>query len=66
MDAIALTGIITGVTGLVIAILTHIRHSECCRGFIEFETREINRDDAPAERVSLPPTPSTIPRSTQV
>jgi hypothetical protein len=70
MDAIALTGIIAGVTGLVVAILTHVRHSECCKGLVEFDTREINEINERNEReqatvLSNPPTP--IPtRSTAV
>lgn len=52
MDSIALVGVITGLTGFVIAILTHIKHSECCKGFIEIETRER------VETISTPnPTP---------
>jgi len=33
MEAIAITGIIAGISGLAVAILTHIRHSECSKCF---------------------------------
>lgn len=39
MDAITIVAIITGITGLTVAVLTHLRHSECCAGFCKIDTR---------------------------
>jgi hypothetical protein len=41
MDALVITGVITGLSGLLVAVLTHLKHSDCCKGFISFETREV-------------------------
>ena len=54
MEAIALTGIITGITGLTIAILTHIKHSECSKCF-SLDTR------SPPQSATPCPPPSPIP-----
>lgn len=45
MESFALVGIITGLSGLVVAILTHIKHSNCLKGLIEFDTREIANEN---------------------
>ena len=39
MDSVAIAGVITGITGLVVAIFTHLKHSECCAGFCKIDTR---------------------------
>lgn len=53
MDPIAIVAIITGLSGLSVAIFTHIKHSECCKGMIEFETRSER-----SQEISTPhPTP---------
>jgi len=33
MDSLAIAGIVSGITGILIAIYTHVKHSECCFGF---------------------------------
>jgi hypothetical protein len=30
MDGIAIAGIVSGISGILIAIYTHVKHSECC------------------------------------
>ena len=39
MEPITIVAIITGLSGLSVAIFTHLKHSECCRGMCEFDTR---------------------------
>ena len=39
MEALVITAIITGLSGLSVAVFTHLKHSECCAGFCEFTTR---------------------------
>lgn len=38
MEALTITAIITGLTGLSVAICTHLRHSECCSGCFKLDT----------------------------
>lgn len=40
MDAITLVAVFSGLTGLVASILTHLKHSDCCKGMCEIDTRE--------------------------
>jgi hypothetical protein len=39
MSELAIVAIITGLTGLAVAIFSHLKHSECCAGFCKLETR---------------------------
>ena len=48
MDAITITALSTGIVAVVVAVLTHLKHSECCKGMFECDTRGRN---------SLPATP---------
>ena len=48
MDALAITGIIAGISALSVAVLTHVRHSECSKCFT-LDTR------------TPPPTPHPLP-----
>jgi hypothetical protein len=34
MDALAITAVISGLSGLAIAIFSHVKHSECSRCFV--------------------------------
>jgi hypothetical protein len=77
METIGLIGIITGFTGLIVAILTHVKHSDCCKGLLEFDTREpaqINYPLEPAQinyplepaQINCPPPTPVASRSTAV
>ena len=39
MDAISIVAIISGLGGLFVAIGTHFKHSECCKGMFQCDTR---------------------------
>lgn len=39
MDALTITGLIAGITGLMVAVLTHLKHSECCNKCCQIDTR---------------------------
>jgi hypothetical protein len=61
MDPIGIVAIIAGVSGLVVAILTHIKHSTCC-GF-GIDTYDPNQTPI----IQTPqPTPITIHRETMI
>ena len=47
MDPLALTAILSGVSAIVIAVLSHLRHSECIsrRGFCIFTTSHNDSDN---------------------
>ena len=34
MDALAITAVISGLSGLAIAVFSHVKHSECSRCFV--------------------------------
>lgn len=40
MDAITLTAMLSGMTALAVAVLSHLKHSDCCKGMCEIDTRE--------------------------
>ena len=40
-SSIGIVAIITGITGLSIAIFTHVKHSECFKRCFSFDTRSI-------------------------
>ncbi len=42
MSELAIVAIITGLTGLAVAIFSHLKHSECCAGFCKLDTRTPN------------------------
>ena len=39
MDPLSIIAIITGLSGLSVAICTHLKRSECCAGFCSLTTR---------------------------
>jgi len=39
MDALTIIAVISGLTGLGVAVLSHLRHSECCSGCCKIDTR---------------------------
>lgn len=39
MDALTIVAVISGITGLGVAVLSHLRHSECCSGCCKLDTR---------------------------
>ena len=39
MEPISIVAIITGVSGLAVAILSSVKHTQCCSGFCSLETR---------------------------
>ena len=39
MDALTIIAVISGITGLGVAVLSHLRHSECCSGCCKIDTR---------------------------
>jgi hypothetical protein len=51
MDVLTISALSTGIVAVVVAILTHLKHSECCRGMFECDTRGRN---------STPSTPNEI------
>ena len=57
MDAIAITALTTGLVGIIVAVLTHLKHSECCRGLMSCDTRGKN---------SLPSSPIEVQEDTPV
>lgn len=59
MDAITITALSTGITAVVVAVLTHLKHSECCRGMFECDTR--GKNSTPC---SVPETPIVITKET--
>jgi hypothetical protein len=58
MDVLAITGIITGVTGLVVAVLSHVKYSNCCGWYVE--TRTIPKLDNLQPPIEKAPTESTF------
>ncbi len=61
MDAISIVAIITGISGCSVAILTHLKHSECC-GVFKIDSR------TPPPTVTPTPvaqTPINTPATTQ-
>ena len=38
MDALTIGALTTGIVAIIVAITTHIKHSECCRGMFEMDT----------------------------
>jgi hypothetical protein len=48
MDSIGIVAIIAGITGLEIAILTHVKHSDCYR-LCNLETRSNRTSKEPSE-----------------
>ena len=42
MDAITITALSTGIVAVIVAVLTHLKHSECCRGLMSCDTRGKN------------------------
>ena len=57
MDATIIAALSTGITAVVVAILTHLKHSECCRGMFECDTRSKNSTPCPE-------TPNVIAKET--
>lgn len=52
VEVIVITALITGITSLVIGILTTIKHSSCCGKCVEIETRD-TAYAAPTETTKL-------------
>lgn len=52
MDSITIIGVIAGFTGMFVAVLTHLKHSDCCKGFLTLDTR--------SQIISPSPSPSPI------
>lgn len=52
MDVLTISALSTGIVAVIVAVLTHLKHSECCRGMFECDTRSRN---------STPPTPTPTP-----
>ena len=48
MDALTIVAVISGITGLGVAVLSHLRHSECCSGCCKFDTRTPTNTPAPS------------------
>ena len=51
MDVLAITALSTGLVGIIVAVLTHLKHSECCKGLMSCDTRGKN---------SLPSSPVVV------
>ena len=68
MEALVITAIITGLSGLSVAVFTHLKHSECCRGFCEFTTRTPPQSVGNHESttISQAPTPSQLRKTVDV
>lgn len=65
MDAVVIIAVISGLSALVVSIGTHFKHSQCCKGFCECDTR------SPRDIVEQQPKPeqsvfSVSPMSTPV
>jgi hypothetical protein len=48
MEVIVITALSTGIVAVIVAVLTHLKHSECCRGMFECDTR--GRNSTPIEK----------------
>lgn len=59
MEAVAIIAVISGLTGLSVAICTHLKHSECCAGFCTIDTRTPNKL-TPVPSVQRSPEPTQI------
>jgi len=42
MDAVVIVAVISGLSALVVSVGTHFKHSQCCKGFCECDTRSPN------------------------
>ena len=47
MDVLTISALSTGIVAVVVAVLTHLKHSECCRGMFECDTRGITATPTP-------------------
>jgi hypothetical protein len=63
MDAIAIAGIVSGVSGILIAIYTHVKHSECCGFKLDtYSPNELSQQQQPSNIINTPPnTPAHTP-----
>ena len=52
MDALAITAIISGLSGLAIAIFSHVKHSECSRCFV-IDTRTPTLQSPPQKHLVI-------------
>jgi hypothetical protein len=57
MDALTIVAVISGITGLGVAVLTHLRHSECCSGCCKIDTRT---PPTTPNGTYVPPTPKLL------
>ena len=64
MEALLITAIITGLTGLSVAVFTHIKHSSCWGVDIETRTPVVSPTTSPV--VSPVGTPAVLKRETEV
>jgi len=52
MDALAITAVISGLSGLAIAIFSHVKHSECSRCFV-IDTRTPTLQSPPQKHLVI-------------
>ena len=63
MDSLSVAGVISGGLAVVIAIFTHLKHSECC-GFIKLDTynpNELQPQPQPTQIILNTPTHTPHP-----
>ena len=53
MDVLLITAFSSGIVAIVVAILTHLKHSECCKGMLECDTR--SQRSVPSTPISYDP-----------
>jgi hypothetical protein len=63
MDALAIVAILTGISGCSVAILTHLKHSECC-GVFKIDTRTPQPTQQSTPKHTPQPSPQIQPKHT--
>ena len=62
MDSIAIAGIVSGITGILIAVYTHVKHSECCGFKLDtYSQNELQPQPQPAQIIVNTPTHTPHP-----
>jgi hypothetical protein len=64
MDALVITAIATALSGLAVAVFTHIKHSRCCG--VDLETRDTQPPQFIERQPSPLQTPTLVHKSTDV
>lgn len=51
MDVVAIVALTSSLGAIIIAVLTHLKHSECCKGMMSCDTR--GRDSLPSSPIEV-------------